>query len=210
MSPEISALDKHACPACGAQAEWNPAKQKLVCPFCGTESPYVIDREVGKAKELDLIEALRNLPDEKRGWQTERRSVRCKSCNAVMSFAPDRVGQNCEFCGSPALVPYDEIEAPIRPETLLPFKIDKGHCEKVPLDGLVRADHRNVVFFEAGREQIVHGAVRLGHGSKHADSQRPFDRDWLRHVVAYPFYALSRLLFAGPFRTSPSGPKREP
>ena len=41
---EIAALDKHACPACGAQAEWNPAKQKLVCPFCGTESPYQIDR----------------------------------------------------------------------------------------------------------------------------------------------------------------------
>ena len=45
MSPEISALDKHACPACGAQAEWNPTKQKLVCPFCGTESPYQFDRD---------------------------------------------------------------------------------------------------------------------------------------------------------------------
>ena len=36
------ALEKHPCPACGAQAEWNPGKQKLVCPFCGTESPYQI------------------------------------------------------------------------------------------------------------------------------------------------------------------------
>ena len=24
------ALEKHPCPACGAQAEWNPGKQKLV------------------------------------------------------------------------------------------------------------------------------------------------------------------------------------
>src|SRR6187401_22586 len=123
---EVSALQKHACPACGAQAEWNPTKQKLVCPFCGTESPYVFDRDTGKAKELDLVEALRNLPDEKRGWQAERRTVRCQSCNAIMVFAPDRVGQNCEFCGSPALVPYEEIKAPIRPESLLPFKIDAG------------------------------------------------------------------------------------
>ena len=53
---EISALEKHACPACGAQAEWNPAKQKLVCPFCGTESPYRIDRETGKVVELDLVD----------------------------------------------------------------------------------------------------------------------------------------------------------
>ena len=43
---EIAALDKHECPACGGQAEWNPGKQKLICPFCGTESPYVIDREL--------------------------------------------------------------------------------------------------------------------------------------------------------------------
>ena len=24
---EITAIEKHACPACGAQAEWNPAKK---------------------------------------------------------------------------------------------------------------------------------------------------------------------------------------
>jgi hypothetical protein len=41
----------------------------------------------------------------------------------VSVFDPERVGQNCDFCGSPALVPYDEIKAPIRPESLLPFKV---------------------------------------------------------------------------------------
>ena len=37
-----------------------------------------------------------------------------------------RVGQNCEFCGSPALVAYDEIKSPIRPEGVLPFRIDRN------------------------------------------------------------------------------------
>jgi hypothetical protein len=124
MAQELSALEKHACPACGAQAEWNPAKQKLVCPFCGTESPYQFDRETGKVTELDLVTALREMPADERGWQTERRSVQCQSCKAVMVFDPARVGQNCEFCGSPALVDYTEIKAPIRPQGVLPFKID--------------------------------------------------------------------------------------
>jgi hypothetical protein len=123
---EISALGKHACPACGAQAEWNPGKQMLVCPFCGTESPYVIDRETGKVVERDLVTALRELPEDERGWQTERRSVQCQSCRAVMVFDPARVGQNCEFCGSPALVDYQEIKSPIRPQGVLPFKIDRN------------------------------------------------------------------------------------
>jgi predicted RNA-binding Zn-ribbon protein involved in translation (DUF1610 family) len=125
MANELSALEKHACPACGAQAEWNPTKQKLVCPFCGTESPYTINRETGKAVELDLVTALRELPDDERGWLKATRTVRCQSCRAVMVFDPERVGQNCEFCGSPALVDYNEIKAPIRPQSLLPFKIDR-------------------------------------------------------------------------------------
>ena len=126
MSPEISALDKHSCPACGAQAEWNPTKQKLVCPFCGTESPYQFDRTTGKVVEVDLVTALRELPEKERGWLTEKRSVRCQSCQAVMVFDPQRVGQTCEFCGSPSLVSYDEIKSPIRPHGLLPFKIDRS------------------------------------------------------------------------------------
>ena len=125
MPVEISALDKHGCPACGAQAEWNPASQKLVCPYCGTESPCVVDRQTGKLVEKDLVQALRELPEDERGWQTERRSVQCQSCRAVMVFDPTRVGQNCEFCGSPALVDYDEIKSPIRPQGVLPFRIDR-------------------------------------------------------------------------------------
>jgi hypothetical protein len=126
MSEGISALEKHACPACGGQAEWNAGKQKLVCPFCGTESPYTIDRETGKVQERDLVATLRELPEDERGWQTARRSVQCQSCRAVMVFDPARVGQNCEFCGSPALVDYEEVKAPIRPTGVLPFKIDRN------------------------------------------------------------------------------------
>ena len=62
---EIAALEKHACPACGAQAEWNPAKQKLVCPFCGTESPYHDrSRRPAQIEELDLVKTLREMPDD--------------------------------------------------------------------------------------------------------------------------------------------------
>ncbi len=124
---DVVALEKHPCAACGAQAEWDPAKQKLVCPFCGTESPWVLNHDTGQIQELDLAAALRDLPDERRGWQVERRSVQCQSCKAVMVYDPARVGQNCEFCGSPALVDYNEIKAPIRPQSLLPFKIPQSN-----------------------------------------------------------------------------------
>jgi len=122
----FTALEKHACAACGSQAEWNPGRQALICPFCGTEGPGELDPATGEIREIDLVRTLREIPDENRGWNTEKRAVQCRSCRAVSVFDPDRVGQDCEFCGSSELVDYDEIKAPLRPESLLPFKVDQG------------------------------------------------------------------------------------
>ncbi len=123
---EITALEKHACPACGAQANWNPARQQLECPYCGTVSPYEVNPETGEIQEIDLVRTLREMPEELRGWKATKRTVKCRSCHAISVFDPERVGQNCEFCGSPELVDYDEIKAPIRPQSLLPFKVDEA------------------------------------------------------------------------------------
>jgi hypothetical protein len=122
----IAAVDKYPCAACGAQAEWNPARQLLVCTFCGTATPFEIDADSGAMVELDLVAALRELPDEDRGWAMARRTVQCQSCKAVTVFDPERVGQNCDFCGSPSLVDYQEIKAPIRPRGLLPFRVSES------------------------------------------------------------------------------------
>jgi hypothetical protein len=127
---EIAALEKYPCAACGAQAEWNPAKQQLVCPFCGTASPFTVDEASGALVELDLMKALRELPDEDRGWNAAKRTVQCQSCKAVTVFDAERVGQHCDFCGSPALVDYQEIKAPIRPRALLPFTVTEAHVRE--------------------------------------------------------------------------------
>ncbi len=120
---EVTAREKFPCPACGAQAEWNPAKQKLICPFCGTESDHAIPQPTGAIAELDVAGTLSQMSDALRGWQAEKRSVQCQSCHAVMVFDPNRAAQNCEFCGSPALVDYTEAKDPISPQSLLAFRV---------------------------------------------------------------------------------------
>ena len=126
---DVTALQKYPCAACGAQAEWNPARQLLVCSFCGTSAPFEIKAD-GTIVEHDLAKALRETPEADRGWLTAKRTVKCQSCQAVSVFDPERVGQNCDFCGSPALVDYQEIKAPIRPQSLLPFKITEGQVRE--------------------------------------------------------------------------------
>ncbi len=123
---DVVAQNKFPCPACGAEATWNPGKQALVCNYCGTTSPAQLETRPGGEtviEERDLAAALRSIPDDQRGWQAERVEVLCQSCQAISVFAPSRVGQRCDFCGSASLVPYSETREPFRPESLLPFKI---------------------------------------------------------------------------------------
>lgn len=120
---ELSAKRKFPCPACGAEAEWNPAKQMLACPFCGTQSPAPVKSDGSVVHEEDLAAALQAVPAAEMGWNAEKKTVRCQSCNAISVFDAARVAQRCDFCGSPALIEADDIKAPIRPGALLAFKI---------------------------------------------------------------------------------------
>lgn len=123
---EAVARNKFSCPSCGGESQWNPAKKALVCPYCGTVSPAQIELdEAGTevVREHDLVQALRALPDSARGWQAQKTSVRCQSCQAISVFDPERISQRCDFCGSSALVPYEEVKEAFRPESLLPMKL---------------------------------------------------------------------------------------
>lgn len=127
---EIAALQKHVCPACGAEAHWNAGRQALVCPYCGAVSPAELASDGATIKEHDLAVALRNIPQDKRGWEAERVSVQCQSCKAISLFDPKRVAQRCEFCGSPSIVPYTATRAPIHPESVLPFKVSESQVRE--------------------------------------------------------------------------------
>ncbi|MBL9172484.1 MAG: zinc ribbon domain-containing protein [Verrucomicrobiales bacterium] len=123
---DVVAQQKFACPACGAEATWNPAKQALVCGYCGTTSPAQLEMAPGGGeviREHDLAQALRSIPDDQRGWKTERVQVLCQSCKAISVFDPARIAQRCDFCGSAALVPYTDVKEPFSPESLLAFLV---------------------------------------------------------------------------------------
>ena len=125
-APEVLARRKFSCPTCGAEATWNPAKQALVCGFCGTVSPGKLGTSpTGEetVEEHDLVAALRSIPDSRRGWQAEKTQVRCQQCNAISVFDPDKIGKRCDFCGSSSLVPYTELKEAFCPESLLPIKL---------------------------------------------------------------------------------------
>ena len=128
-----TALGKYHCPACGAEANWNPAKQALVCGYCGTVSPAELQTRGTDTVivEHDLAQALRAIPDSARGWDARKTSVKCQSCQAISVFDPDKVGKRCDFCGSSALVAYEDVKDAFRPESLLPLKISEVNAREL-------------------------------------------------------------------------------
>jgi len=130
---ETLAQNKFSCPACGGEAQWNPSRGALVCPFCGMTWPAeakATDAGPEVIVEHDLVAALRAIPDDQRGWQAKKLSVKCQSCQAISVFDPERVGQRCDFCGSTELVPYEEIKEAFRPESVLPMKVSENQVRE--------------------------------------------------------------------------------
>src|SRR5881394_2974289 len=107
---EVEARPRYTCPSCGADAHWDPAKQALVCPYCGTNAPGTMDEAVGQVAEHDLVTALREVSSDQRGWKAEKISVKCQSCQAISVLDANIVGQRCNFCGSAQMVPYEQIK----------------------------------------------------------------------------------------------------
>jgi hypothetical protein len=133
-APEKAARSKFSCVACGGEALWNPAKQKLICAFCGTESPMPLEKETPPGLqstdvvEHDLAAALRNMQGEKRGWARAARMIKCKQCQAISVFDASKQAKGCEFCGASAIVEYDETDDVIRPEGILPIQVSESQA----------------------------------------------------------------------------------
>lgn len=132
---EITALGKRACPECGGEMEWNAGKQALACPFCGfvpKDQPVRGDADGQLILEHPLEQALASVGDERRGYGGGQKvQVRCQSCRAISVFEPGTVAKKCPFCGSPAVVPYEETRDAITPESLLPVKLSEPQVRDV-------------------------------------------------------------------------------
>ena len=135
LADRVSAA-RRPCPECGGHLEWSARKQALACPYCGTIVPWQVathDSDGGAAaspdggqasanREHDLEAALRD-PANLRDWGRDRREVKCQSCHAVSVFVDGKVAQRCDFCGSPAIVPHEQMQDAIVPQSVLPFRI---------------------------------------------------------------------------------------
>ncbi len=115
--------ERYPCPACGAELSWTPGQGALSCPYCGhtqEDSAAADAPHVPTEHRLDQAAMLAT-----KGWGTEVQEVRCETCGAISEHDPKIAASSCAFCGSDQLQVYSADEALIRPESVLPFAVDK-------------------------------------------------------------------------------------
>jgi hypothetical protein len=119
-APAASAAE-FRCPSCGGQMEYDAVRGALVCSSCAaTRAVEAGDRSI---VEYDLEQGLAQAP---RGYGATLRTVQCAQCGAVVSYAEHATATRCDFCGSAQVMERRENRNPIRPESVLPFVVDRA------------------------------------------------------------------------------------
>lgn len=119
---ERTAVSGEKCPGCGDNLEFDPETGKLKCPSCGTEKEIL----TRAGEEI----AFSSLIGQNGNWQNETHIYHCSNCNAEEVLDRREIAHICPFCGSPSVVEREEIDT-LRPNALLPFKIDKDDATKI-------------------------------------------------------------------------------
>ncbi len=107
------------CDNCGAELAYDATARKLKCAHCGALREVPADRRV---VERDLFAGLAEMP---RGLGAQVRVHRCQECGANVSFPVGVTATRCTFCGGSKVLDQAENANAIRPESLLPFALDR-------------------------------------------------------------------------------------
>lgn len=107
------------CSSCGGPMLFDADTQQLKCAYCGRLQDIEADGSAPIEHALDGDED--GAPTD---WGLEQVAVRCGSCGGESLIPAQQTAAICPFCGSPKVLPHAQ-EQLIRPESLIPFRIDR-------------------------------------------------------------------------------------
>lgn len=114
------------CPKCGSEMNFAPAEGQLACAYCGHTIAVPVTADA--IREHDLEKALREAmaKPQTTGYGADKRSIKCKSCGGVNTVDATVVSTECPFCGSNQVVPQEQVAQVIKPESVVPFRVDQA------------------------------------------------------------------------------------
>lgn len=124
----MAGLQEYKCPSCGGSLEFDSKTQKMKCPYCDTEYEISIFEELDEDLDKEGKDEFNWSVPEGDSWSNEEsehlRSYICNSCGGEIIGDESMAATSCPFCGNPVVV-MQQFEGNLRPDFVLPFKLDK-------------------------------------------------------------------------------------
>jgi DNA-directed RNA polymerase subunit RPC12/RpoP len=119
---------KFPCPKCGAEVDFDAEQGTLVCAYCGYKATVPVTEQAIREHSLEsALEEMLHAPQEM-GYGENKRSLKCESCGAINTIDAHIVSTECAFCGSNQVVPQEQVAQVVKPESLLPFQVDRSRA----------------------------------------------------------------------------------
>lgn len=119
----------YRCPNCNSEMIYDAAARGLRCDHCGTTRE--VPAEGPAASQIQAYDLMAGLRQEQLGGMGRpAKAVRCKECGATVQYEPNVTTAKCLFCDSSYVAPHESSTKAIRPESLIPFQIDKAAASK--------------------------------------------------------------------------------
>ncbi len=145
-----NATETAKCPACGAKMVFDPGKQKLLCPYCGT------DREIdltGISKEIDFNMLLITPQND---WGGETHVFRCNNCGAKEVLSKHEIAKECPFCGTTNIVATEELSG-LKPNGVVPFEITKKTATEIVTKWARKKFFAPSAFKKSAKPEVIKG-----------------------------------------------------
>ena len=130
----MSRLQDFKCLNCGGSINYDPHAQKLKCPYCDSEFEVESLKEYGEQLENEKESNFEWNKEATSSWQQEElaqtRCYVCESCGGEIITDNTTSASMCPYCGS-AIVMVDNVKADLKPNLVIPFKIDKKQAKEM-------------------------------------------------------------------------------
>lgn len=113
----------YKCVHCQGKLVFDPSEQQLRCESCQALQPVPKESATHSIVEYKLEDGLAR--DAARGYGLETRTVSCQNCGAIVSLDSHLTATSCSFCSSNQVLELKDHRQVIRPESVVPFSIDK-------------------------------------------------------------------------------------
>ena len=133
----MATILEYKCPACGGAMAFDSDLQKVKCPYCDTE----YEREALKELDEPCVDGEDITWQNPQGsqWQEgEEAGLRhyvCQSCGGEIVTDATTAATACPYCDNPVVL-TQQVSGALRPDCVIPFKLDKEAAEAALLKHL--------------------------------------------------------------------------